>query len=390
MQQNVLRSVALGLALSAGVAAAQTLSPKSPILVDDGYAEAHGYRAKFNKSSKMSSDGKAAIKEQRIFSVPAWNGSFTTMGTTYPYTMVGGDPRRGDTTRVGTQLISISFFFDEFVDQKGNNIVIDAAPILPAVQHGPDFDSFAYDTGTTQFADAIQRAEFFNVMQRDWHTVINDPEMLTPVQIEVPFGQSLVFQSRSTGAIFALINFDFFISQLNTIVQLEPLDVGSLPIVLTRNGLFYEGGDPNNCCVLGFHTAFETKVAGNKHFVQTFATASWLDRGIFRSADIADVLPLSHEISEWMDDPFIGNVVPPWQNPDGSGTCGGNALETGDPVEVLAHPAFPVMMNGFLYHPQTEALLQWFSRESPSSAFQKAYSYPDMTALPTPSVACTP
>ena len=274
----VLRLFGLGLVLGAGVAMAQTPAPKKhPILVDDGYADSHGYKAKYRRTNNLSMDGNAAVKQQRIVSVPSWNGAFTTVGTTYPYTMVGGDPRKGDTTRVDTQLISIQFFFDEFVDQNGNNIVIDAAPILPAVQKGPDFDPFAYGTGTTQFADAIQRAEFFNVMQKDWHTLINDPRMLTPVQIEVPVGQSLVFQTRG-GAFFALINFDFFISQLNTIIQLEPLDVHALSIVLTRNGLFYEG-DPSNCCVLGFHTAFETQVQGNKHFVQTFATASWLDRG---------------------------------------------------------------------------------------------------------------
>jgi len=48
-----------------------------------------------------------------------------------------------------------------------------------------------------------------------------------------------------------------------------------------------------------------------------------------------------HEISEWMNDPFIHNFVPPWQFPGVPGSCQGN-LETGDPVEVLANPDFPV------------------------------------------------
>jgi len=34
------------------------------------------------------------------------------------------------------------------------------------------------------------------------------------------------------------------------------------------------------------------------------------------------------------------------------------------------------MIDGFLYHPQTEALLQWFSRQTSSNAFGGAYSYP--------------
>jgi hypothetical protein len=38
-------------------------------------------------------------------------------------------------------------------------------------------------------------------------------------------------------------------------------------------------------------------------------------------------------------------------------------------------------MNGRTYHPQNEALLQWFEFESPSSAIHGAYSYPDETTL---------
>ena len=84
--------------------------------------------------------------------------------------------------------------------------------------------------------------------------------------------------------------------------------------MLTRNALLFENQDPKQCCVVGFHTAFETGVHGNLQDVQTFSTASWVD--------------------------------------------------------------------GFLYHPQTEALLQWFE-------FQGAYSYPDKTKLTGPN-PCPP
>jgi hypothetical protein len=373
--------------LSCGFAWAQNKTVKTPQVVAPGFLESRKATAQFARTNKMTADGKAAIKEQRIRSVANWQGSFTFQGTPFPYTMVGGDPRKGGSTSVDTALISISFFFDEFVDQNGNNIVIDAAPVIPQVLNSPNYENAGYGTGFTQFGDAVQRAEFSSVMKDNWHTLVSRPRMLTPVQIEVPFGASFVGQVGTTGPIFALIDFNFFISQLNTIVQLEPLNVNEFTIALTRNAVFYLGGQPFNCCVIGFHTAFETGVQGNTHLVQTLASASWLDPGLFLSADIADVLPLSHEISEWLNDPFVNNATPPWQFPDGSGLCQAN-LETGDPVEVLAHPAFPMTLDGFLYHPQTEALLQWFTRESPSSAFQHAYSYPDTSALPTASVAC--
>jgi hypothetical protein len=40
-------------------------------------------------------------------------------------------------------------------------------------------------------------------------------------------------------------------------------------------------------------------------------------------------------------------------------------------------------MNGTTYHPQNEALLQWFEFQFPSTAIDGAYSYPDETTLPT-------
>jgi hypothetical protein len=356
---------------------------RAPIQVGSGYLESQGARMKFARSNKMTPDGKAAIQQQRIVSVRNWSGSFTYQGQVFPYTMVGNAPTRGGETEFETQLIPISFFFDEFVDQNGNNIVIDVNPILPAFFNSPNFANASYTTGFTQFGDAVQRAEFFKVAEPEWRNLLDRPHILTPVQVEVPFGSSQVLQTPS-GIIVALIDFNFMISQLNTMVQLEELEVTALPIFLTRNALFT---DSTGCCTLGFHTAFETKVQGPLHFVQTLAFATWPEQGIFQDPQIADAITISHEISEWMNDPFANNVVPPWQFPDGSGCS--NLLETGDPVEVLPNPAFPVTIDGVTYHPQTEALLPWFSRPATNTlSIGGAFSYPDTTALPTASKPC--
>jgi len=359
---------------------------RQPIQVNSGYLESQGARMRFARSNRMSQDGKAAIQQQRIQSVRNWSGSFTFQGQVFPFTMVGNAPTKGDETEFDTQLIPISFFFDEFVDQNGNNIVIDVNPVVPAFLNSPNFSNASYTTGFTQFGDAVQRAEFFKIEKPDWRNLLERPSMLPAVQVEVPVGSSLVFQTP-TGIIFALIDFNFMISQLNTIVQLEDLDVTKLPIALTRNALFYDTV-PGNCCTLGFHTAFETRVQGPIHFVQTFAFASWPDQGIFVDPTIADAIAISHEISEWMNDPFVNNIVPAWENPDGSG-CGGNLLEVGDPIEVLPNEAFPVTINGFTYHPQNEALLPWFSRPATNNlSIGGAFSYPNTNVLTSPSTPC--
>jgi hypothetical protein len=56
-------------------------------------------------------------------------------------------------------------------------------------------------------------------------------------------------------------------------------------------------------------------------------------------------------------------------------------LEVGDVIEGLSQGVYPVTMNGRTYHPQNEALLQWFEFQSPSSALGGAYSYPNQNTL---------
>ena len=47
---------------------------------------------------------------------------------------------------------------------------------------------------------------------------------------------------------------------------------------------------------------------------------------------LQDIHALSHEISEWADDPFVNNGVEPWLTPTAPQYGCTNALETGDPV----------------------------------------------------------
>ena len=320
--------------------------------------------------SATASDPAAAA----VRTIPFFGGAFTFKTTPYPYFMVGGDPRRGGETRVTTVAIPLNFYFEEWLDAAGNNISIRIDPVLRATLNSPDFVKSSYSTGFGQFGDAIQRAEFYNVMGENWHTTLNPPRRLLPITIVVPAGQSQVYQLPD-GTFMATLNGEFFNSHLSTLLQTEGLKPSELPLFLSNNVFLYFG-DSANCCVLGFHTAYDASTPG-RPTVQTFAWASWASEGIFSS--VADVTPLSHEISEWRNDPFVNNLAPAWQFPNGRG-CSGN-LSSGDPVEVLSDSTVPVTLHGFTYHPQTEALLQWFTREDPSGAFKGAYSYPDTGVL---------
>ena len=406
MRKLLLSVSLLALCLTGSIAAAQQSSGKTrpAIAVQSSYFASLNTAPKHTFSSKLSAATRAAAQAQdpRIISVPNFTRSFTFGGQTFPYTMVGHQPTAKKTTVVPTTYVPMSFFFDEFVDQNGNNIVIDTTTITDEIKHSPLFENANYATGFTQFEDAVMRAEFFPLFNKDgnndaddnFHVLLAHPQTLIPVTIEVPVGSSQVFVLPD-GTLFALIDINFISSQLNTLVQTEPITVDAIPIFLTRNAVYgdFNQGQPLDCCIGGFHTAFETTQVGDKIFLQTFAFSTSLDTnvaaGIFGDPGVfADINALSHELGETLNDPFINNTTPNYQLPGfPPGACQ-NILEDGDVVEGLNPDYTNITLHGFTYHPQTLGLLQWFEGISPSNAVDGDYSFPDPTRLIAPFTPC--
>ena len=167
--------------------------------------------------------------------------------------------------------------------------------------------------------------------------------------------------------------------------EFRPKDIATFYFLNT----FLYSHSSGSCCVLGYHS-YDTEpgTAQNgwreKHYVMNYA--SWISPGLF-GADFQDITAVSHEMTEIFNDPFVNNATPIWVAPNG--ICQNN-LETGDVVEGLPNATYPISLNGTLYHPQNEALLQWFASETPSSAIHHAYSYPDTTVLTSASVSVQP
>jgi len=370
---------------ASSIAQAAQADTSQPIDASGGFLQREGAQPKFEGASKLSSDARVAVKEGRIFSVPHFSGSFQSQGKAYSFTMVGAKPQSNGTTQVPVQIIPISLFFEEFVDENGAPIVLDSGPVVTRVQSSPNFRKAQYATGATQFADAIQRAQFNAIAGKDWHTLLGAPQILKPLRIAVPRGDAKVYRNPSTGVLYAIVDTDFFLSQLNTMIQMANLSPDALAIALTSNVFLSPQKDIKKCCVLGFHTSFDVGEMAQVKFVQTFIWASWVDQGVLGSG-LSDVTPMSHEISEWMNNPFGDNAVPSWQVPNTSG-CQSN-LETGDPLALMPNAGYPVSIDGFTYHPQNQVLMQWFQRGSVSDAFEGAFSFPDQSLMTGPSQAC--
>jgi hypothetical protein len=91
--------------------------------------------------------------------------------------------------------------------------------------------------------------------------------------------------------------------------------------------------------------------------LQTYSPSDFDTSAIFVSP-VPDVSIMSHEVAEWMNDPFGQNPVPAWGHIGQQPGCQGN-LEVGDPLSGTLAPPI-AMPNGFTYHMQELAFFSWF------------------------------
>jgi hypothetical protein len=122
---------------------------------------------------------------------------------------------------------------------------------------------------------------------------------------------------------------------------------------------------------LGFHFAF---TPSGQSVPQTLIFTGVFTPNVVTAPAHSDVYVLSHEVAEWINDPYLGNVVPQWTDP-ASGACFSNLLEVGDPVEFLPNDGFEVTTRGRTYHVTDVAGLSWFAHDIPSRELGGAYSY---------------
>jgi hypothetical protein len=225
-----------------------------------------------------------------------------------------------------------------------------------------DFNFGGTDVGTTQYTDAFQRGGFWNVIDRhDYHVRLN-PKVFAPMVVDVPAASGLSLNKNVFAPSFSLcspeglvdINFldAVVVNALTTVPGINP---GTFPMFMIYNtGMSI--GDPanlNNCCAGGYHSI---NPAGPITF-QTYSPFDFDVSGFFVSS-ANDTAIVSHEVAEWVNDPYIINNTPPWGHTGQVGGCQGN-LEVGDPLTGTEAPRI-VGKNGFTYHLQELAFFSWF------------------------------
>jgi hypothetical protein len=377
----------------------------TPQLIDDGSLQA---------LSTTIGGGANPLPTDRT--IGHWWGSSLNPhnGITYGYNMVGANP---NTCSGSACSVTIEADITPIVVNVGGN-TYDGNRVVAATLASPQFAEEDY--GSTPFAtagasnlprgpggllsqddagnllqlqDATMRAQFNKTGLSNYHLILH-PNVLPAVTINVPSNQGTLLVS-GRGVVFADISISWWAAQIQNLETTA--DPTHLSIYLTDNVLLHIGPNIFNCCVIGFHGTRATGAgAGNTNSngnakVQTFAWASWIQPGVYarpnggRNWALQDIHPLSHEIAEWADDPFVNNYVEPWLTPTAPQYGCTGILETGDPVVAIGfaqgtntldqgpNPNGTQSADGY-YHPEDEALLPWFMRTAPNNVSEPTQS----------------
>jgi hypothetical protein len=384
-------------------------------------ANAHPRFAAVNPASHGNGQAHAGQGIAGIDSLVNFNGHFRIAGfdrngnpqTDWYTNTVGHMPGDGGTTNINAPVVPVIV---NLANADGTPRFVGGQPLISypsqyvtPTLNSPVFQNYTYSSSPTptQFSDAIQRAEYNQQMAPSWHTILNPSVKQTRTITFLRGSYRFSLNADGTCCRFVLVDYNTFVNAL--FPPAGPVDsstpVGAAEIAgdittkdmstfLFPNTYLYLG-TPGTCCFLGFHGPdLESGTSSNGNLPRFYAVdySSWISPGLFEGVPeffgIQDVTALSHEIGESYNDPFvtfdgIHDVTPWWLAPNGN--CE-DSLETGDVVEGLPNAVYPITMNGMTYHPQNEALTQWFEGVK-SDALHGAFSYPDESVLTSPMVS---
>jgi hypothetical protein len=293
--------------------------------------------------------------------LPQWNGKFVDLTKrNITFTMVGKDATKSNKkTTVTTYIIPIKMVygskngnmtFDPMVDTTPSGAtVIGQVTASPLFNASIDYVQGGVDLGTTQYIDAFQRGNFWSSVSNHpgYHVLLN-ATVLPEQTINVTPAEGKVTSNIFTPGFRGLMDINAFDAQLQTFIsQLQQINPGVFPLFVTDNVFLTSGG----CCIGGYHSANAAQPGG-----QTYGHATYINSaGSFAQ----DVSAMSHEIGEWMDDPFVDNNV----------NCQDNSiLEVGDPLEGRTnYGGFPYTVGNFTYNLQSLVYLGYFGAPASTS-----------------------
>jgi hypothetical protein len=327
--------------------------------------------------------------------VPFWLSFYQSGGQTYGEAMVGTDPALGSaTTTVPVIVVPLRMVFAR------DGSVLDSPGMGQELAGSPLFTSLPYAVGTTQYLDAYRRADFWSQVATtspDYHTLLGTPTILPTRTLTVPTALGHSFVDASTNRRFAYVDGTWLSGQLRQLIASLRVDPRALAVFLAPNTagtISSVDACPGPTCFAlgGYHAAL---INGNPNIlgtqlpqsVNTYAYAEFLDLGDAVPSGLnVHLLPTSHELLEWLDDPLIfaaqpnqhdpffpviGALAPAWTSPYYGLGCA-NIYEVADPLDSGA-PSVGVPDSGHIDLFADAVFQSWFARQSPSTAFGGLY-----------------
>ncbi len=295
--------------------------------------------------------------------ITSWNGSFTDHhNSKRTFVMIGTDPTNTNTnTTIPFEVVPVIFTYPSFNKMKFNpkkDTYSDGETVLqnflnsPLINTDIDFKSGGVDFGNSQYIDAFQRGTFYgnNVQnESNYHVVLGSPTVLKPLKIKVQAGQGVVETNPFGSQKIGTYGFGAMDSQINTYIQNHAAVTPDQFVFFISHNIFLTSG---GCCIGGYHYSTGSSPTSQSYGYTTLVT----EAGSFSQ----DVSAASHEIGEWMDDPFPGNNVVGCQD--------NSWLEVGDPLEGRANfGGFPYKDHGFTYNLQDLVYTPYFGMPDSNS-----------------------
>jgi hypothetical protein len=247
--------------------------------------------------------------------IPLWTFKFSHKKVKYHDEFVGNPPT-GAAVTIPSYVIPLKIVLSNgevytttTVQSNGQTALANTVN-SPVFQSTVDFKEAGADLGKTQYIDAFQRESFWPTVLTNpgYHVLLGAPTVLPEYTLNVPKADGT--SGTEFGAKVALVSYSWLSGQLPAIIasysQIAP---NGLAVIASYNTYETSGG----CCIGGWHGANGS---------QTFTYFSYVcTAGAFSQ----DVSALTHEVGEWLDDPYIENQT------SSSTPCG--YWENGDPLE---------------------------------------------------------
>lgn len=338
-------------ALALGGVAGAALA-KDQLIVRSGKVTDEGYAPKFATIRRLEPN----VHPLRHPPLPAtWTGTFNLNGSNFSETFIGTNPSGGASTTIPVYVVPVKMVYqttsyDPTVVKQNGVSIIQNVLNSPIFSSTVDYNQGGTDLGTTQYEDAFQRGTLWGTVSghTGYHVLLST--VVEPVQtVTIPRANGKIISAFGASKLI-LANINVFDPKIQAMISKLGIPSNALPLFITTNTYLSSNNGTSGCCIGGYHSVSN---GGQPYSHATYIPVS----GAFAQ----DVSALSHELGEWIDDPYTNNPVP--------SACGAGAvLEVGDPLEGNANYGdYTYTVSGVNWHLQDLVLLPYFGAPASTS-----------------------